>query len=291
MINQITIIGVGLIGGSFSKGLKEKDFSGKVVGYGRNQQKLERAVELSIIDCFETDIKHAVQEADLILVAVPMGAFIDVFKQIKPYLKPKAIVTDAGSSKVSVIKDAQEGLKNHFPYFVPAHPIAGKEQSGVEACDGSLYVNHKVILTPSSETDIESIKQVRTLWERLGANLIEMQADEHDDVLAASSHLPHLLAFAIVDLLANHQDVPKVFDFTAGGFKDFSRIASSDPIMWRDITTANSTAIIKWLKGYQAELSKIIDLVENNKKDELFTLFSDAKQTRDQKVLGKNKDE
>ncbi len=286
-IKNITIIGVGLIGGSFSKGLKEKGFNGSIVGYGTNVDKLSRAVQLSVIDQYSLDMKEAVENADLIMIAVPMGAFLAIFKQIKPHIKATAIITDAGSSKVSVIQAVESVFGESFNRFVPAHPIAGKEQSGVEAADSHLYENHKVILTPTSSTDTTALKQVRDLWLFLGAEIVEMSAEEHDEVLAASSHLPHLLAFAIVDLLSDNKELPKVFDFTAGGFKDFSRIASSDPLMWRDITINNSTAIIKWLKNYQQELTKIIGLVENNKQQELFQLFSNAKKTRDEQVIGK----
>lgn len=289
-IKNITVIGVGLIGGSFAKGLKSHGFKGRILGYGSNPEKLKRAVSLKVVDDFTLDIKTAVENADLIMVSVPMGAFLSIFNQIKPHLKPHTIITDAGSSKVSVIQSAEAVFGNQFPLFIPAHPIAGKEQSGVEAADENLYEQHKVILTPTHYTDKTALNQVKQLWTSLGANLFEMSAEKHDDVLAASSHLPHLLAFAIVDLLADNKELPEVFEFTAGGFKDFSRIASSDPTMWRDITQNNSTAIVKWLKNYQTELNKIIDLVENNQQQALFQLFSDAKKTRDECMLDKRRE-
>lgn len=286
-INQITVIGVGLIGGSFAKGLKSRGFEGRILGYGSNEKKLQRAVVLNVIDDYTLDMQTAIENSDLVMVSVPMGVFSAVFKKIKPYLKNTAIITDAGSSKVSAIQAANAVFGQGFPRFIAAHPIAGKEQSGVEAADENLYEQHKVILTPSEYTDKPALKQVTQLWELLGAKTFEMPAEKHDDVLAASSHLPHLLAFAIVDLLADNKELPEVFDFTAGGFKDFSRIASSDPTMWRDITSHNSTAIIKWLKNYQVELTKMIDMVENNDEKALFKLFSEAKKTRDTCVLNK----
>lgn len=289
-IKQITVIGVGLIGGSFAKGLKSRKFAGKLTGYGANLEKLQRAVEINVIDDFSLDIQDAVKDADLIMLAIPMGAFAEVFKKIQPFIKTSVIITDAGSSKLSVINTAQAIFGKDFTGFVPAHPIAGKEQSGVNVADENLFIDHKVILTPSEKTDKHALKQVKELWKMLGANIVEMSAKEHDDVLAASSHLPHMLAFAMVDLLAGNKDLPKVFDFTAGGFKDFSRIASSNPVMWRDIAISNSPAIIKWLKNYQQSLSKIIQMMENQQADSLLDLFTNAKKTRDEFVAGKNND-
>lgn len=288
-IKQISIIGVGLIGGSFAKGLKARKHKAKIFGFGYSEHKLNRAIELGVIDEFSLNIKEAVKNADLIMVAIPMGSFKKVFQQIKPFIKQDAIISDAGSSKMSVIKAAEDVFGKKFTNFVPAHPIAGKEKSGIEATDENLYEQHKVILTPTKITDIKAVEKVTNLWQLLGATVIEMLPQEHDEVLAASSHLPHILAFALVDLLAKQKDLPNVFDFTSGGFKDFSRIASSDPTMWRDITLNNSTAIIKWLKNYQTELTKITTMVEQNKENELFQLFNHAKKTRDKHVLKKEK--
>ncbi len=286
-IKQITIIGVGLIGGSFGKALKARQYNAKIVGYGTNIAKLNKAVELNVIDEFFTDMQQAVKNADLIMVAVPMGAFLEVFKQLKPFIKTNTIITDAGSSKISVINTVADIFGKDFTNFVPSHPIAGKENSGVEAAEANLYEQHKVILTPTEFTNIKAIEQVKQIWLLLGAKVIQMPAQEHDQVLAATSHLPHLLAFSVVDLLSDNKNISNIFDFTAGGFKDFTRIASSDPTMWRDISLNNSDAIIKWLKDYQITLEKIINMIENNDSDQLFQLFNNAKNTRDKYVLGK----
>ncbi len=290
-IKRITIIGVGLIGGSFGQGLKKRLPDIHITGFGSQAAKLERAVALNVIDDFSLDIEVAVAAADLILVAVPMGAFETVFQHIQPHIKADAIITDAGSSKVSVINAAKAVFGQDFTRFVAAHPIAGKEQSGVEAADGDLYIDHKVIITPTETTNKEAVELVKQCWQTLGAEVIEMAPNYHDEVLAATSHLPHLLAFGLVDLLTDNKQLGDVFQYTAGGFRDFTRIASSDPTMWRDIATYNADALASWLKNYQKELTKIIDLVENQEGDALFNLFKRARDSRNQNILGIKKDD
>jgi len=283
-IKKITIIGVGLIGGSFGQGIKKRLPNIHIMGFGSSKTKLSRAVELNIIDEFSLDIATAIEHADLIFIAVPMGAFETIFSKIKPYLKPGAIITDAGSSKESVIQAAKTVFGQEFSQFIPSHPIAGKEKSGVEAADGDLYINHKVIITPTKFNSVTDISLVKNLWQTLGAEVIEMEASYHDEVLAATSHLPHLLAFGLVDLLTDNKNLGDVFQYTAGGFRDFTRIASSDPTMWRDIATYNSESLAKWLKSYQIELNKMITMVENKQGEELYSLFERARDSRNQLI-------
>ncbi len=281
---KITVIGVGLIGGSFAKGLKEAGLVKTVFGFGKHELNLQKAVELGVIDAYSTDLQTAVQDSDLIMLSVPLSVMEGMMQEMKPYLKEGVIITDAGSAKGSVIQAAQAVFGMLPARFVPGHPIAGKEKSGVEAADAELFVAHRVILTPTEQTDTSAVVLVTQLWQALGANVESMSARHHDEIFAATSHLPHLLAFSLVDMLNEHQELGNVFPYTAGGFRDFTRIASSDATMWRDISVENSTAIVKWLKEYQASLSQLTEMVEKQDSQGLQQLFLGAKQARDKHI-------
>jgi prephenate dehydrogenase len=283
-LDKITIVGVGLIGGSFAKGLKQAGLVNKVIGFGQNESNLQKAIELGVIDEYSTAMQTAVADSDLIMLAVPLGVMEAVLTEMKPYIKQGAIITDAGSAKSSVIASAVKVFGQLPAFFVPGHPIAGKEKSGVTAADPALYINHRVILTPAEHTHAEAIQQVTELWQALGANVEVMSAEQHDDIFAATSHLPHLLAFSLVDMLDDHPELGNVFPYTAGGFRDFTRIASSDATMWRDIALSNSSAIVKWLKNYQASIETLTALVEAQEGEQLFNLFDDAKRARDRHI-------
>lgn len=288
MLNKITVIGVGLIGGSFAKAARTLDLADEVVGYGPHQETLDKAIKLGVIDKGFTQLEAAVKDADLVLLSVPLGAMTEVLRQIKPFMAEDTILTDVGSAKTSVIKSVKDAFGFLPSMFVAGHPIAGKEQSGVESSCEHLFTNHKVILTPTHETDLDAIAQVREIWEMMGACVSEMTPDYHDEVLAATSHLPHLLAFGLVDLLNEHEELGNVFQYTAGGFRDFTRIASSDATMWRDIALSNQTAIVKWLKNYQAEVKHLTDLIEHSEGEKLFELFRHAKFARDTHIVKKD---
>jgi prephenate dehydrogenase len=258
-----------------------------VVGCGRNRDNLIRAIELGVIDRAESDPTLAVADADLVILAVPLGSIAPIYKRIQPYLSRNAIVTDVGSAKASVISEIA-GLLGECPAnFVPGHPIAGRERSGVEAADSELYQQHRVILTPLTHTNTEAITQVSQLWQAVGAQVSMMTASYHDEVFAATSHLPHLLAFALVDMLNEHPELGNVFQYTAGGFRDFTRIASSDAAMWRDIAIQNHSAILKWLEAYQAELDKLAELLKKQDATELHQLFTAAKTARDAHIVSR----
>jgi len=289
-LNSVLVIGVGLIGGSFAKGIRQRKLAQEVVGFGFHEQKLQKAVELGVLDRYEMHLPTAVAQADLILLAVPLGAMTSVLTSIQPHLSEHTIITDAGSSKKSVLQSAEQVFGKVPANFVAGHPIAGKESSGVEAADGDLYVKHRVILTPTDGTDPQALQRVKQLWQGLGACVSEMTPEYHDEVLAATSHLPHLLAFNLVDLLNEHEELGNVFQYTAGGFRDFTRIASSDATMWRDIAVNNSEAIAKWLRKYQQGLDEMIQLVEAKKGDQLFELFAAAKEARDLHIVNRNPD-
>jgi prephenate dehydrogenase len=279
MMNRICIIGVGLIGGSFAAGLKQSNQVNTIVGYGRNKANLIKAQELMVIDEYSLDISEALKDVDLVLIATPVNSFKAILEMIKPYITDQVIVTDVGSTKASVINIAKQ-VFGHMPKnFIPAHPIAGKEQSGVEAAQADLFNNKRVIITPEDNSNALSVSAVSALWQSVGAKVEVMDADKHDDLLAMTSHLPHMLAFSLMDYLMSSN--PDACHYAAGGFKDFSRIASSDAVMWRDICINNPDQIIKHIEGYQDSLSSIAHLIKNNQPEELEKLFSDAKSARD----------
>jgi prephenate dehydrogenase len=281
MIDKLVIIGVGLIGGSLSLALKQAGAVNHVVGCGRNRQNLQKGVDIGVIDSFETSISEAVRTADIVVAAVPMGAMRDVFQQINDGLNNHTVVTDVGSSKRSVVEVARQTLGDRFAQFVPGHPIAGTEKSGVEAGFATLYQNRRVILTPTEETSPGFVEQVDAMWRDCGAIIEYLDVDHHDKVLAATSHLPHMLAYAMVNYLSSLNDHDEIFRYAAGGFRDFTRIASSDPVMWRDVCLSNGSALLELIQGYKEELDMISLAIQNNDADELLKLFGKAKSERD----------
>jgi len=280
-IGKLCIIGVGLIGGSVARALRENNGVDSIVGSGRHQENLQRAEALGVIDAYTTDIAKAVEGADLVLVAVPLGAMESVFKQINPHLSAKTIVTDVGSAKQSVMNAAQQSLDHHLSQFVPGHPIAGTEKSGAEASFAELFQHRRVILTPDEKTDQTALTTVRALWQACGAQVMEMDAIHHDAVLAATSHLPHMLAYALVDTLARMDDSQEIFDYAAGGFRDFTRIASSDPVMWHDICLANREQLVKVIRAFSDDLHRLCDAMEQGDSAFIKSTFTRAKNARD----------
>jgi prephenate dehydrogenase len=234
-----------------------------------------------VIDSYETDLAQAVTGADMVFVAVPLGAMQSVFSAIKGRLAENAVVTDAGSAKGSVLNDVQQAFGEVPGFFVPGHPIAGTEQSGVEASFAGLYKDRRVILTPVEGTDAGAAGRVRAMWEAAGAEVVEMDPVHHDAILAATSHLPHLLAFTLVDSLARMADKQEVFEYAAGGFRDFTRIASSDPVMWRDICLANHDAIQLLIEHFINDLESVNQAVQAQDGERLLEMFTNAKDARD----------
>jgi len=281
LINRLCIIGVGLIGGSLARALRASGYCMEVIGSGRNPARLQQAVELGVIDRFETDPGRAVAGADMVLVAVPLGAMERIFRSIHGRLDTGAVLTDAGSAKGSVIEAAGRAFGGVPDYFVPGHPIAGTENSGVAASTVDLYRNRRVIVTPLAHTDPQAISRVRAMWEAAGARVSEMDPAHHDAVLAATSHLPHVLAFTLVDSLARMGDHEEIFAYAAGGFRDFTRIASSDPVMWRDICLANGGAIRSVIKRFIDDLRVVDRAVQEGDGERLMEIFTSAKQARD----------
>ncbi len=281
MIDKLAIIGVGLIGSSLSLALRQSESVGTVIGYGRNRENLRKGVELGVLDTIADSIEQAVTDADVVVVAVPLGAMQAVFAEMKSALSPSCVVTDVGSSKGSVVQAARAELGELIKRFVPGHPIAGNERSGVEAGFATLYQNRRVILTPLEETDVDATALITAMWQDCGAQVETLDVAHHDKVLAATSHLPHMLAYTLVHHLSNLNDHEEIFRYAAGGFRDFTRIASSDPVMWRDVCLANGDALLDLIEQYQQELDQVAAAIGAGDADELLKLFGRAKSERD----------
>ncbi|MCU7960563.1 MAG: prephenate dehydrogenase/arogenate dehydrogenase family protein [gamma proteobacterium symbiont of Bathyaustriella thionipta] len=281
MIKKLAIIGVGLIGGSFALALRSAGKVEQVVGCGRSEANLKLAQQRGIIDCYTHDLATAVRGADVVFLAVPLGAMRDVMLQMQAALEPHAIITDGGSVKGSVVQDARLALAEHLPNFVPSHPIAGTERSGAQAAFAELFENRRVIVTPIEETSAQALQQVSDLWLACGAELHQMPVEHHDEVLAATSHLPHMLAFTLVDTLAAMKENDEIFRYAAGGFRDFTRIASSNPAMWRDICMANQQHLGEMLEHFAAELTDLAETLRCGDGEHLLSIFARAKAARD----------
>ena len=286
MINRLCIIGVGLIGGSLALALRRAGYVNEVVGSGRNEANLRKAVNLKVIDHYESNPARAVKAADMVVLAVPLGAMQSVCELIAASLPSGAILTDAGSAKASVVEAVRISFGELPEGFVPGHPIAGTEQSGVEAAFAELYDHRRVILTPTKRSSVTAIDKVRAMWENAGAIVEETSVDHHDKVLAATSHLPHMLAFGLVDCLARMGDHDEIFRYAAGGFRDFTRIASSDPVMWRDICISNREPLLKMIERYQEDLKIIAAAIDRKDDAALLEIFTRAKKARDSYVIG-----
>lgn len=280
MFKKIVIFGVGLIGGSVALSLKKQAHIPQVVGVGRSGQSLQEALKLGLIDVAETDVAHAMQDADLVLIAAPVAQTPAILRSIHPHLNAATIITDAGSTKSDVMAYAKAELGDKFDQFVGGHPIAGAEKSGPAAAMADLYIGKNVILTPDADTQSTAIDKVTALWQQCGAVVSRMSPQEHDNVFAAVSHLPHLLAFALVEDLAKRDNAELLFKFAASGFRDFTRIAGSHPEMWRDIALANKTALLGELKLYQQALSEMTALLEKADANGLQALFEHASRAR-----------
>jgi prephenate dehydrogenase len=275
---KLAVIGVGLIGGSFALALKQAKKVSKVVGVGRNAANLKLALERGVIDTIAPDPATAARDADLVLVAAPVAQFPAIFAALA---ESKALITDGGSTKRDVIAAARKALGKRIARFVPAHPIAGAEKSGAAAAKAELFQDRRVVLTPLKENARASVAAVEAAWSACGAKVSRMDAEEHDAVLAAVSHLPHVLAYALVHDVAKRNNSAQLFSFAAGGFRDFTRIASSHPEMWRDICLANRDRLLQELKLYANELGSIRRLLDKGDGAGLEKLFAAAREARD----------
>ncbi|MFD1261185.1 bifunctional prephenate dehydrogenase/3-phosphoshikimate 1-carboxyvinyltransferase [Entomomonas asaccharolytica] len=279
-LDKVTVIGLGLIGGSFAKAIKERGLSQQVIGFDTSTVTCQIAIQNQVIDYSATSLVDACQHADLIVLAIPILALEKLLPQLAELDLGKAVITDVGSVKGNIVNAVRLAMPDQLPIFVPGHPIAGSERSGIEAANSELFINHKVILTPTEQTSLSALQLVTDIWLALGANVEQMSVEHHDEILAATSHLPHLLAYGLVDCLAKNHDNLDIFRYAAGGFRDFTRIAGSDPIMWHDIFLANKKAVLAVLDSYMQELNELYKAVEEKNGTQLLDVFTRAKAAR-----------
>ena len=282
MFKKVVIFGVGLIGGSFALALRRAGQAVHIVGVGRSLASLERARELGIIDAIATDAAAAVTGADLILVAAPVAQTEAILASIKPHLEARAIVTDAGSTKSDVVAAARKAMGERIAQFVPAHPIAGREKHGPEAALAELYEGKKVVITALPENSEADVETVAAAWRACGAIIHRLSPQEHDAVFASVSHLPHVLAFALVDDIAAKPHAETLFQYAASGFRDFTRIAASSPEMWRDITLANRDALLTEVDAYLVQLQGIRAMIADSDGAGLEKIYANAQHARQQ---------
>ncbi len=281
-IDKLAIVGVGLIGGSLALALKEAGAVGHVVGVGRGLPNLETALRLGVVDSFTQNLAEGVTDADVVFLATPVQALGAVAEQAMPHLKPGAIITDGGSVKQAVI-DAIEPHLREDVHFVPGHPIAGTENSGAEAAFATLYRDRRCILTPTARTAESALESIRSMWQLVGSQVVTMAVDKHDRVLAAISHLPHMVAYALVNAVGAYDRYDEsILEYSAGGFRDFTRIASSDPIMWRDIALTNREAIIEMMQQFETYFAELKEDIASGSDERLFEFFRRSKQSRDE---------
>ncbi|GJL78514.1 MAG: prephenate dehydrogenase [Nitrospinaceae bacterium] len=278
---QITIIGLGLLGGSLARVCKKKGLVETVVGFGRYPEKLEKAKELGIIDAFETDLQTAVKNADLVVLCTPVNMLAPLAGELSPFLKPGCLVTDVGSVKKSVVGEIQSIMPDSA-YFVGSHPIAGGEKSGFEASTPDLFEQQKCIVTPTPKTNASALEQVKELWEQVGMQVVSMDVEEHDFIFGAVSHLPHIIAYVLMNTIGdistkNHDEV---ISFSGGGLKDITRIASSNPVMWRDICLSNKKPVLKLIDKFQGTLQQVRNTIEKEDSQMLEQTFEMANKYR-----------
>lgn len=280
-IGRLVVVGLGLIGGSFAKGIKQSGLADEVVGVDLDPRSCQRAVELGVVDRCEVELASACVGADVIQLAVPILGMEKLLAALARLDLGGAVITDVGSAKGNVVRAYRDAFGGDLSRFVPGHPIAGSEQSGVEAANAELFKRHKVILTPLAETSPQALARVDGLWRALGADVEHMQVERHDEVLAATSHLPHLLAFGLVDSLAKRSENLEIFRYAAGGFRDFTRIAGSDPVMWHDIFLANREAVLRTLDTFRSDLDALRDAVDAGDGHHLLGVFTRARVARE----------
>ncbi len=282
MIKTLCVIGVGLIGGSLALGLRKKNWCQTIVGIDANQKTIDAALAQNVIDVGYTSVKQCPQVPDVVVIAVPVLQIVDVFRHMKAWMPQCLAVTDVCSTKKSIIDDYQQIFVDEISTcFVPGHPIAGRELSGVSAALDDLFDHRKVILTPMNKTREESLNLVAEMWQQVGADVEHLDAEDHDKILAATSHLPHALAYSLVHCLSTQSHTDEIFRYAAGGFADFTRIASSDPIVWREICLANRKELLAALDHFDTSLQHLRDSLRNNNGDALQEIFTQAKAARD----------
>jgi prephenate dehydrogenase len=278
--DRLVIIGVGLIGGSAAAALRRAGRVKHIVGVGRGRSNIERALELGVIDEASADIATAVKGADTVLLAVPVRQNEGVLGALAQGLAPGTLVTDAGSTKQDFVAAARRLLPSHLATIVPGHPIAGAEHTGVDAASPNLFQGKNVVIAPLPENSREAVDRVEALWQICGARITRMSAEHHDRIFSAVSHLPHMLAYSLVHMIAGRSDSRELFDFAASGFRDFTRIAGSSPEMWRDIALANREALVADLEAYQRQIAGLTERLKAADAAELERIFEAARSAR-----------
>lgn len=287
MFEQLGLIGCGLMGGSFALAMKRAGLVKRVVGYSKSPSTTERARQMGVIDVEAPSALLAVSGADIVLLAVPVSATEATFKAIRHLVTPNMLVMDVGSTKRDVVDAARRVLRDHVGSFVPAHPIAGKEVSGVEHADPDLYLGKQVILTPIERTQVGHLKRAQEAWEALGCNVIQMAPEAHDAAFAAVSHLPHLISFALMHGIVNQESGKEFLGLAGPGFRDFTRIAASDPKMWRDVLIANRHELVEQAKIFQRSLHNLLQLAEDSSGEKLEAMIEQASSARAGWRMGK----
>lgn len=277
----LAILGLGLMGGSLAAGLRQAGQVERVVAWGRREQSLQKGLELGYIDSYTLDLAAAVAEADMVVIATPTVVAEEMLVQLQGMITPGKVFTDVASVKGNLLRRARQLWGTEPANLVLAHPIAGSESSGVAAARADLFAAHRVILTPTEHTDPEAAAAVAAMWQAVGADVVSMDVERHDTVLAATSHLPHVLAFSLVNLLSSQDSQQDIFRFAAGGFRDFTRIASSDPVMWHDISLANRDALLGMMDAFGEQLAQLRSAIESGDSERILSLYSSAKQARD----------
>jgi prephenate dehydrogenase len=280
LFKKIAIFGVGLIGGSFALSLKKAGKVDHIVGIDRSPEVLQRALQLGLIDEIGTSAADAVHNADLVMIAAPVAQTGAILASIAPHLQPGTIVTDAGSTKSDVVAAARDTLGEKIGQFIPGHPIAGREMNGPEAAIDDLFIGKKAVLTPLPENSPQDVEKVAQAWIECGAIIHTLTPPDHDCVFASVSHLPHLLAYALVDNIIKKPKADLLFEYAASGFRDFTRIAGSSPEMWRDITLANRTMLLGMLDSYLAQLHRMRDLLADGDGDAIHQIYANAQRAR-----------
>jgi prephenate dehydrogenase len=278
--DRLVVIGVGLIGGSVAAALRRAGKVRRIVGVGRGRANIERALELRVIDEAIEDVGIAVKGADIVLLAVPLRQNERVLAQLAASVAAQTLVTDAGSTKRNFVAAVRRLLPSHLSHVIPAHPIAGAELTGVDAANSGLFVDRNVVLTPLPENHVGAIDRIESMWKACGAHVSRMSCVHHDQVFSAVSHLPHMLAYTLVHMIATRSDAQELFSFAAGGFRDFTRIAGSSPEMWRDIALANREALLADIASYQQQLGQLAELIRNADAEQLGQIFESARNAR-----------
>ncbi|MFQ5451667.1 MAG: prephenate dehydrogenase [Nitrospinaceae bacterium] len=281
LFNQITLVGVGLLGGSLARVCRERGLVGSIVGFGRNSANLEQARELGVIDICAPDLSSAVENADLVVLCSPVGTIVSRVKEMLPSIKPGCIITDVGSVKAPLVRGI-EALVPKTVHYVGSHPIAGGEKSGLAASSSHLFQNAKCIVTPTPQTDAEALARVSEFWQKVGMEVLTMNAEEHDYIFGAVSHLPHIVAYALMNTVGeiSTKNYSQITSLSGQGFKDITRIAASDPVMWRDICVSNKEPVLTLIDEFQSTLQRLKTWIEKEDAGALEQTFEMANKYR-----------